>query len=130
MTSLLNAELLPDSAKFLLNFISLESLVLLISEYGGSRIILSKKTINKLNQLIDKEEVLKLKNGIGNETYTVPRCKSAMNAMRNAQILQDKRQNKMTIGQLAIKYGLTDVTIYRCLRRAEKQEYQARCKAA
>lgn len=129
MTSPLNPELLPENTKYLLNFISPESLALLVENFGGSRVIFPKKmnTSNKLIKLLGKEVVEKLVTCFGNETFTVPKCSKAVIAKRNAEILKDRR-NKMKQSELAIKYGLTEVSISKALRSAEKMEYEANCK--
>lgn len=131
MSNQLFIDLLPDSAKGFLEFISFDSLKLLIAEYGGSRLTVPKclDDDHALVHLLGKEEAEQLCKAFKLEVVSIPRCFKAMTAIRDVDILKGKRGG-LTLGELARQHGVTEVTVNSALRRAEKIELNYRRKNA
>lgn len=116
---------LPDSIKELLTIISVNAVAILIKQYGGTRLQVPNKTttLHKLMDQIGLEDFNALCARYGSTSLDLPRCVKALAAVRNSQILRDKR-NGLSLAQVARKYNMTERGVSKALRRIEKQEYQ------
>jgi len=126
-TMQLPAEYLPSSIKELLTALDTPAIYLLIAEYGGTRIIVPKVATSdhELALLIGIDALNKFCHLFGGGVFDCPRCITALNSLRDNEILAGKRAG-LTLAQLARKYHLTERGISKALRRVEKQEYEHR----
>ncbi len=125
MPSPLLTDYLPQSIHELMAIISLKSIDLLIKNYGGTRVQIPKKAhaLHELAELIGMEDFNALCARYGSTALDLPRCVKALAAVRNSQILKDKREG-LSLAQVARKYHMTERGVSMALRRIEKQEYQ------
>jgi|JFJP01.1.fsa_nt_gi hypothetical protein len=119
----LSLEHLPDSAKDLLEVISLQAVFALVRQLGGTRLRIHAKPNDELVALIGIDDAIRLSRIYKHLVISIPKCKKALMMTRDQGILQEKREGK-GLAELAIKYQLTEVGISLALRRAEKFEYQ------
>jgi hypothetical protein len=129
MTDLFDSINLPESIKELREFLGDTAVLALIKQYGGTRLFINKNPRHKNNQalidLIGIQETNALCANYPSDSITIPVCPNAKLALRNRQILLDKRRG-LTLAQLARKHGLTEQAICLILRKAEKEELKAR----
>ena len=119
------ADYLPNSMHELMTIVSPRSVELLIKNYGGTRVQIPKKAHAKheLAELLGMEDFNALCARYGSTALDLPRCIKVLAAIRNSQILKDKRGG-LSLAQVARKYHMTERGISMALRRIEKQEYQ------
>jgi hypothetical protein len=125
----LSLEHLPDSAKDLLDVISLAAVFALVQKLGGTRLRVHASPSDELIALIGMDDAIRLSRIYKHLVIAIPKCKKALMITRDQAILQEKREGK-GLAELAIKHDLTEVGISLCLRRAEKFEYQQRVEKA
>lgn len=120
----LPVKLLPHSIQQLLDVLSINSVIVLIQVYGGSRLIVPKTADpnHELALLIGYDELKRFCEAYKSLVISLPRCLKAINFVRDNAILKDKRAG-LTIAELARQYRLTERNICHCLRRAEQAEY-------
>lgn len=117
--------LLPPSIQELMGVISLDAVVIIVKNYGGTRATVPYRPYpeHTLWRQIGEEEFKKLCARYKGETLSIARCARAMQAVRNAGILQDARAGS-SLAQLALKNKMTERGISKVLRQMEKHEYQ------
>lgn len=121
----LSLEHLPDSAKDLLDVISLAAVFALVQKLGGTRLRVHANPSDDLIALIGRDDAVRLSYIYKHLVISIPKCRKALMITRDQAILQGRREGK-GLAELAIKHDLTEVGISLALRRAEKFEYQQR----
>ena len=124
-------EHLPNSIKDLLRVLDMPAVLLLIAEYGGTRLCVPKivPSDHPLVRLIGYDAARLLSQLYNGGVFDCPRCLKALNAVRDNEILSQKRAG-LTLAELAKRHHLTERGICLILRRVEKQELQARLQSA
>lgn len=124
-------ELLPDTALEIATAIGEEAAEKLINTIGGARfkIGVGKNKTERLailTEAIGHETAGKLMAVFGGEELYIPRCEAAAREARNRNLLNDWQQNLdsgksqlMTCSKLAVKYRISDRTIYSIVKAAK-----------
>jgi hypothetical protein len=111
---------LPDSIKYLMTIISIDSTLLLIKRYGGIYldIPVTAKPSHPIAKLIGIDDFKKLTHEFAYTRLEIPSCYRLISLMRAFSILQEKR-NGDSNRTLALKYGISDRAVRLALKKAE-----------
>lgn len=124
-------ELLPDTALHIAAVIGEEAAEKLIENIGGARFKMGKGCVKTerlaiLTEAIGEQTALQLLKVFGGEEMYIPRCEKAVREARNRNLLHDWQQSLdsgksqlMTCSKLAVKYRISDRTIYTIVKAAK-----------
>lgn len=110
---------LPNSLAYMATRIPVESVLELVTRYGGARLFVpgTARASSELTRVIGLSVARKLSATYGGETITVARAVRVTRATRNKAICEERRKG-CSIDKLARQFQLTS----RCIRNILKDE--------
>lgn len=122
-----NVSHLPESAQRLVALIGLPAAVLLIERHGGKELALYVRgeSVKRLAASIGDAATDALLRYFGSEPFNVPRCTSALKAVRNTNMqteydrlttVERTHSGREAVHHLVEVYGLTERQIWRILK--------------
>lgn len=113
----INTDLLEPILQDIVELIGLPHTMRLVETYGGVRLYVPKQSLeddHDLVRLIGREAAEKLQTIYGGEShFDIPKAERALRAVRDAEIraARTARTGRMSVRELALKYGLTERNI-------------------
>lgn len=126
-------DLLPETALHIAAVIGNEAAEKLINAIGGARFKMGKgrlktERLAMLTEALGEQTALDLLEVFGGEEIYIPRCDNAVKEVRNRNLLHDWQESldsgkskSMTCSKLAVKYRISDRTIYTIVKEAESK---------
>ncbi|MGO4380354.1 Mor transcription activator family protein [Pseudoduganella sp. RAF53_2] len=122
---------LPPSAQRLVGIIGLPATLLLVDRHGGKALRLYKtgESIERLTEAVGAIAAGQLLNHFGSDPFTVPKCRDALNDVRNARIHREydrltqieKRSGRDSVHCLVEQFCLSERHVWRVLKQTTRQ---------
>lgn len=121
---------LPISAQRLINVIGLPAALLLVDRHGGKtlRLYQTGESIERVNETIGTTAAGQLLDHFGSEPFIVPKCRDALNDIRNACIHSEydrltqgeQRSGRDSVHLLVERFGLSERQVWRILKQSSR----------
>ncbi|NKB37881.1 MAG: hypothetical protein GKR93_12065 [Gammaproteobacteria bacterium] len=121
----IDIELLPKTTREIVEVIGLPSTILMVEHYGGTELWVPEKIDRNhdLAKTIGLESAAKLCHHFSREKLLIDKCESAMNAIRNAEIVR-RYQSGDTAKSLGKEFNLHERMIWYILSDTPKDSNQ------
>lgn len=121
---------LPPSAQRLIGIIGLQATLIMVDKHGGKtlRLYQTGETMELLAGAIGTAAAGALFDYFGIEPFIVPKCRAALNDVRNARIhaeydrltREERRSGRDSVHRLVEKFGLAERQVWRILKRSSQ----------
>ncbi len=115
---------LPKIVHQLVKVLGYDDAIIIVSRWGGTRVFvpygMTDVSQSQLTQVLGVERVRAISQALGGGSLDIPLCAQLLLSQRNTEIL-DRHESGEPISDLALRFRMTERTIYRILREARDE---------